>query len=278
MNEKIEYAILCSNEKHKKHMIKNAVIITDCSDISFVEMHQSLQNQLDEYGIQDIRIAPMVAVKNFSIINAAFTIRLLAELFPPEKTIFIVVVHGVHSSPARIFGQTQHGLRFVGNNSGYFNWLIEDFGLESLYENKVNRSIDGRSFGGKYVQIPTAARLIAGVEAEEIGTRQSNDFLSRYSIPLGTVVHTDNFGLMKIRAPKLIDFLEEEPVQIYINHIPRLVATYTEKMKTRPDGSWVLFNGSSLYGLPELGCVRSQHSANELPVVEGDLITWKKLS
>jgi S-adenosylmethionine hydrolase len=260
-----------------KNTLQFAVIVTDCVDVSFVEMHQSLLNQLDKYGITDVRISPMVPVKNFSVINAAFNIRLLADIFPPSKTIFIVVVHGIQSSPARIFGQTKHGLIFVGNNSGYFNWLIEDFGLASLYENKINRTIDGRSFGGKYVQIPTAAKIIANVSFEELGLERSSEFLGTYSIPVGSVIHIDNFGLMKIRTAKLTEFNEEEKLQIYINGVPKIVANYTEKMKNQPDGEWVLFNGSSLYGLPELGRVRSQHSAQELNVIEGDIITWSKL-
>lgn len=261
-----------------KKALKSAVIITDCTDISFAEMHQSLRNQLAEYGIHDLHISPMVSVKNFSVVNAAFSIRLLADIFPPEQTIFIVVVHGIQSSPARIFGQTKHGLTFVGNNSGYFNWLLEDFGLANLYENKVNRTIDGRSFGGKYVQMPTAAKIIANISPEEIGISRSEDFLLKYSVPLGTVVHTDNFGLMKIKAPQLTDFVEGENIQIYVNGIPRVIAIYTEKMKKQQDGIWTLYSGSSLYGLPELGRVRSQNSAQELGVVEGDIITWKKLA
>ncbi len=260
-----------------KNCIKSAVIITDCTDVSFSEMHQSLRNQLDLYGISDVHISPMVPVKNFSVINAAFNIRLLADIFPAETTIFIVVVHGIQSSPARIFGKTKQGLTFVGNNSGYFNWLIEDFGLAELYENNVNRTIDGRSFGGKYVQIPTAAKIIANESFEKLGLERSSEFLNAFSIPLGTVVHTDNFGLMKIKAPKLIDFNEGEKLQIFVNGTPRVIAVYTEKMKRQQDGEWVLFNGSSLYGLPELGRVRSQNSAQELNVAEGDIITWKKL-
>src|SRR5579859_8043757 len=260
-----------------ENMITHAVIITDCTDISFVEMHQSLYNQLDEYGIHHVHIAPLVSVKNFSVIHTAFSIRLLADIFPPTKTIFIVVVHGIATNPARIFGQTSDGLTFIGNNSGYFNWLIKDFGLKYIYENKINRTLDGRSFGGKYVQIPTAAKIIANIPHDEIGNKREESFLSDYDIPDGTVVHIDNFGLIKIKAPQLSSLNPGDSVQIFVNGSPSVHALYSEKMKREQDGKWVLFAGSSLYGLPELGRVRSDDSAKELSIKIGDIITWKKI-
>lgn len=252
--------------------IKNAVIITDCSDIAFVEMHQTLLNHVKG----DIKIAPCVSVQPFSVLHAAFNIRLLAEIYPPEKTIFIVVVSGIQSNPERIFGKTKHGLMFVGNNSGYFDWLIRDFGFGELYENKTNREVHGQSFGGKYVQIPTAAKLIAEINSEEIGIKRPESFLKSIDISDGTVVHIDNFGLIKIKAPLLIGYTEGEKLKICINGKSVTDAIYTEKMKRQPDGSWVLFPGSSIGGLPELGKVRSPHSANELSVKIGDVVTWKR--
>ncbi|MCC5832075.1 MAG: SAM-dependent chlorinase/fluorinase [Chlamydiales bacterium] len=251
------------------------VIITDCWDVSFVEMHQTLINELSGYQIAPPLIAPAVAVKPFSVMNAAFHIRLLAELYPPKDTIFVVVVSGVGTNPARIFGRTKTGLRFVGNNSGYFQWLLEDFGLDSLYENKLNRVKEGRSFGGKYAQIPTAARLLAGIPMEQIGEPKNADFLSPFTIPEGTVVHIDNFGLMKIKAEPLSTFTEGEPLCFSLNGTPRVEGIYTEKMKRQVDGTWTLYSGSSLYGLPELGRVRSNNSAQELGAEIGDSITWR---
>lgn len=261
----------------KYSILRQVVIITDCIDTSFNEMHQTLLNELNFYGVDQINIEPLVPIKNFSVINAAFNIRLFSEIYPPESTIFIVVVHGVRSDPKRIFGKTKNGLTFVGNNSGYFNWLIKDVGLKCLYENKITRKVDGQSFGGKYVQIPTAAKIIAGVSLDEIGIRKSKSFLKDYSIPHGTVVHIDNFGLMKIKAPKLEAFSEGDKLKVYVNGQYKITAIYSEKIKKQEDGTWVLFTGSSLYGLPELGRVRSQNSAKELDIIEGDIITWEKI-
>lgn len=252
------------------------VIITDCWDVSFVEMHQTLINELKAYQITLPSIAPVVAVSPFSVTNASFHIRLLAELYPPKETLFIVVVSGIGTNPVRIFGQTKTGLRFIGNNSGYFQWLIDDFGLDSLYENKLNRVKEGRSFGGKYAQIPTAARLLAGIPMEQIGEPKSAEFLTPYEISDGTIVHIDNFGLMKIKSPTLTGFSEGECLRLSLNGEPVAEGIYTEKMKRQPDGTWTLYTGSSINGLPELGRVRSNRSAYELGAEIGDRIAWER--
>lgn len=256
--------------------IEQAVIFTDCVDIAFNEMHQVLLNELATQSIDKVHIHPMIAVKNFSVVNASFNIRLFADLFPPVKTLFIVVVNGIHSSPERLFGKTKHGLTFIGNNSGYFNWLIEDFGLEILYQNKITREVNGKSFGGKYVQMPTAAKIIAGIPFEQMGDKKEKNFLREYKIEHGTIVHCDNFGLMKIKAPLLKGYQEGEKLKFFVNGHYKTEGIYTEKMKQQPDNTWVLFSGSSLSGLPELGKVRALDSAGELGVREGDNISWER--
>ncbi|WP_253305922.1 SAM-dependent chlorinase/fluorinase [unidentified bacterial endosymbiont] len=253
--------------------IRQVVIITDCIDIAFNEMHQELKNLISEKRMRSLQIAPMAKVKNFSVTNSSFVIRLLADSYPAKETLFVVVVSGLGTNPSRIFGCTKQGLRFVGNNSGYFHWLIQDFGLQAIYKNNTCRRVNGKSFGGKYVQIPTAVKLIEGTPMDELGQRMSPDFMESLPIADGTVVHVDNFGLMKIKAPPL-NFQEGQRLHLSVNSSQDLVAIYSEKMKRQKDGEWVLFPGSSLDGLPELGKVRSQNSAQELGITEGDLLRW----
>lgn len=256
---------------------RKIVIITDCIDIAFNEMHQALLNELASFGISSPQISPIAQVKNFSVVNAAFIIRLLADLYP-AGTLFAIIVSGTSLNPMRLFGETKTGITFVGNNSGYLNWLVEDFGLNYLYENKINRDIEGRSFGGKYAQIPTVARLYAYQDLDSLGIKRDETCLHNFNIKTGTVVHCDNFGLMKIKAPKITDLNEGDLLKIFLNEKFILTAHYTEKMKLQKDGEWVLFTGSSLYGLPELGRVRSLNSSAELGAKEGDIITWDKVS
>lgn len=255
---------------------RKIVIFSDCTDIAYHEVHQVLSDSFEREHITDIQIAPFVPIKNFSIIHAAFSVRLLAEIYP-KGTIFLVIANGASSNPARIFGQTNNGIIFVGSNLGYFNWMIQDFGLKCLYKNKMDRTKDSRSFGGKYVQAPTVAKIASGIDYSVIGDEVDIGFLENFPIPDGTVLHCDNFGLMKIKAKPLTGFHEGDRFCISLNHKPILKAIYTESMKKCADGSWVLFSGSSLYGLPELGRVRSLNSANEINVKEGDIISWEQI-
>ncbi|WP_139016904.1 SAM-dependent chlorinase/fluorinase [Candidatus Odyssella thessalonicensis] len=217
----------------------------------------------------------MVEVKNFSVVNAAFCIRLMAECVDHKDALFLVIVNGVNFNPERIFGKTASGLTFVGNNSGYFNWLIEEYEVKEIYENHINRDVNGLSFGGKYVQVPTAAKILAGFEWKELGFLREASFLNSSVIPENTAVHIDNFGLIKIKSSLSESLKCGDKLAFFVNGVHKVDGHYTTKMKQEKDGSWVLFKGSSLYGLAELGCVRAKNSALMLGIEEGDIVTWK---
>jgi S-adenosylmethionine hydrolase len=201
----------------------------------------------------------------------------MAEVFDHNVTLFVLVVHGVDSQPARIFGRTKSGLMFIGNNSGYFNWLIEDFGLEYLYKNNTTRMVNGHSFGGKYVQIPTAAHIIANQPLENIGTRVTENFLENFKIQDGTVVHIDNFGLIKIKSPNLKNLVHGQKLRLFVNGNEAEELIFSEKMKQEKTGEKVLFTGSSLAGLPEIAVVRAENSANLLGIKLGDIVSWQAI-
>lgn len=255
---------------------RKIVIFTDCNDIAYNEIYQTLDRNLYESGMTDYQIDPFVAIPNFSVINAAFQIRLLSELYGPES-LFLVIMNSQPDNPERIFGRTKNGIYFVGNNSGYFNWMFKSFGMAYLYKNHIDRTIDSRSFGGKYVQVPTACNILAGKDLKDLGTPADNSLLKDFTISPGTVIHCDNFGLMKIYYSTDLNFPEGQRLQISVNDIPCCEAIYSDHLKCHPDGIWVLFKGSSLGGLPELGKVRSQNSAKTLNVKVGDQISWKAL-
>ena len=261
------------SKENKKNKV---VIISDCTDISYNELYQTLCYELDQNNMDDVQIAPLVPVKNFSIENTAFAVRIMAEICSPG-TIFLVVVNGTNNNPERIFGRLKNGIIFVGNNSGYFNWLFDDVGIDTVFKNNIDRTKNKKSFGGKHVQAPTVAKLLSGIPFQAIGEPFNVESISNYKIPIGTVVHCDNFGLMKIMSPKIIDLNESEQVNIFINGEYKCKAVFSTTMKSLADGTWVLFPGSSLDSIPELGKVRSRNSAAELGVQEGDVISWEKI-
>lgn len=266
------YKVTCSYmDKLRKR--KKIVVFSDCTDIAYTEVYQKLTGELESLEVQNYDILPLVPISNFSVTNAAFSIRLMADLCE-EGTIFLVIVNGVNSNPIRVFGETQNGIIFVGNNSGYFSWLLKDFGLKKAYQSRKDRKTDNRSFGGRNVQAPIAARIAAGIEYDEIGVPCDPSLINMAEIPQGSVVHIDNFGLMKINLPITNEIEMSSSVDIFVNNEYRTTAVFTKKMKTSKTGEWVVFPGSSLSPpLLELARVRSQHSADELGVSVDDVIT-----
>ena len=259
--------------------MKRIVIISDCSDVAYNEMRATIISELDKYRINDIEVEPLVKVKEFSIINGGFLIRLLAEEYSPKDTVFLVVLNPLKAKRkerARIIGELKNGLKFVGANTGALNWAIEDIGLKNLYE--VNapglKGKDFISFGGKSIHSPIAAKVARGVNFRELGKKRDNKFLAKFRIKEGTVVHIDNFGVAKIKA-KLPTLKEGERLNVYVNGVKKIKARFTYCMKDLLDKEWAIYPGSSLNNLPEIGKVRCKDSAKKLGIKIGDVVTFK---
>ena len=98
--------------------------------------------------------------------------------------------------------------------------------------------------------------------------------INRLSLTDHTIVHIDNFGMMKFTGdldnPKENDFYE-----VKINE-KKIKAIFCKRMMSKETGSWVLFPGSS-FGLFELGQVR-EYGASTIGAKIGDIIELKKIS
>ena len=252
-------------------------MVSDCTDVAFNEIRASILKELGDDWDKAI-IEPLVPAKEFSLINGAFLVRLLSELYSPEETIFLVVLNPlttISEYKARIYGETLNGFRFVGANTGTLNWLIEDFGLKSLYELNAP-GLTGNEFipfGGKFVHAPLVAKIVKGITFESLGTKRNKEFLSKLKIEDGCVVSIDNFGIVKIKGKIEID--EGKKYDIYVNGKRKFSATATYSMKDLADGSIVIYPGSSLNKMPEICKVRELDSAKSLNLNIGDIITWK---
>jgi len=159
----------------------------------------------------------------------------------------------------------------MGANTGVFTWLFRDFGVEELYELKDPGFFP---FGGKYVHAPAVAQIATGKPLKDMGHSFNIEKVAKIDIPEGTIVHIDNFGLMKFTG-KLIGLNEGDELEVNVNG-KTLRVVYAKRMMSRETGELVIYPGSSL-GLPELGKVR-ENGAKELNVKIGDIITFKKLS
>lgn len=247
---------------------KNVVVITDCKDVAFNEMRRIVINECSKLGVDEVEVE-LVSVAEFSLINAAFLTRLMADYYP-EDTVFSIVINPQKHRSARIYGELNNGIKFFGANTGALSWALNDFGYKSLYEVHDPGFI---SFGGKYVHAPNVAKLAASEPMDSFGKPFNKEDLAILNIDEGTVVHIDNFGLLKImgETPK---FEEGQKFKISINGEEKFEAKFSNRMMTQDDKDWVLYAGSSLHSLPELGTVRYAEGYKEFGIKIGDKVTW----
>ena len=250
---------------------KYVIIITDCKDVAYNEMKWIIIRECSKMGYNNVDIE-LVPVSEFSIINAAFLTRLIAEHCLPG-TVLSVVINPQKNRSSRIYGKLPNGIMYFGANTGALTWLLKDFNTNEIYEIYDPGFIP---FGGKYVHAPNVAKLVAGIPFEKFGKKFNKEFLTELDIKDGTIVHIDNFGLMKIKnTPHL--FKEGEKLQIFKNGKYILDATFANRMMNLDDKEWVLCPGSSLNSLPELGTVRYKDGFREIDAHIGDIITWKPI-
>lgn len=260
-------------------MKRRIVCVTDCIDIAANELRATLLRE--SFHDDEIVVEPFAPVRpNFSTINANFVVRLLAESYP-EGTIFVAVCNGDKIRATSVVGRTKHkGMCFVGRNNGSWDWLTRDFGLAELVNIDEQYGRDSRtdpngfvSFAGKYTTAPIAARVAKGTPLLEFGQPTTAAEITRFDLADGTIVHVDNFGLMKFTGP-----LErpEEGAHYRVELNGRTIAaTYSRRMMSNETGDWVLFPGSSL-GMYELGMVRG-HGADAVGASVGHIVKIRRL-
>lgn len=250
---------------------KNIIIITDCKDVAYNEMRWIILQECSKMGYENVEIE-LVPVEEFSIINAAFLTQLIAQQCLSGTMLSVVINPQKHRS-ARIFGKLPNGVLFFGANTGALTWLLETTGVRQVYEIHDPGFI---SFGGKYVHAPNVAKLVAGVPFDTLGKSFPMESLAALDIVDGTIVHIDNFGLMKIKGSPL-SCEEGSKFKIFKNAVYVFDAVFAKRMMNLDDKEWVLYSGSSLNGLPELGSVRYKDGYKEIDARVGDVVTWEKI-
>lgn len=248
-------------------MKKRIAIITDCIDAAYNELRGVI---LDNIGDAEIVVEPVIPVASFSVLNGNYILRLMADSYP-EGTIFSIILNPSKERPSRLIGRTKKkNIYFMGANTGVFTWLFRDFGIKELYELNDPGFFP---FGGKYVHAPAVAQIAMGKSLSTMGSAFDVGKVVNLEVPKGTIVHIDNFGLMKFFGK--LDLLEEgDKLEVKVGG-KMLKAVYAKRMMGRETGEWVIYPGSS-FGLPELGKVR-ENGAKELNAKIGDIITFKKI-
>jgi len=248
-------------------MKKRIVFITDCINVAYNELRGVI---LDNIKSEEIVVEPVVPVAPFSIINGNFVLRLMADAYP-KGAVFSIILNPSKERPARLIGKTKKkAFYFMGANTGVFTWLFGDFGVAELYELNDPGFFP---FGGKYVHAPAVAQIAMGKSLKDMGHPFDIEKVVKLDIPKGTIVHIDNFGLMKFTG-NLTGLNEGNKLAVAVNG-KVLQAVYAKRMMSRETGEWVIYPGSS-FGLPELGKAR-ENGAKKLNTKIGDIITFNKI-
>lgn len=230
--------------------LDRAVVVSDCTDLAFAEMRGAIIGSARSAGLdRDPAIEPLVPVSDFSVIAGAFAARMMADAYD-ERTVIMVVINAIPLRTERIVGRLGNGMVFEGTNTGTFGWLIRDFGLEECYELHDPGFVP---FGGKYVHAPAVGRLLAGAALEDLGTPFTPKRIRAALPEPGVVVHIDNFGNAKLALGELYE--DGEPLIVRLPDGTVLEALFGRRMMDHPDGTWVVYPGSSLE-LGEIGEVR----------------------
>jgi hypothetical protein len=221
----------------------------------------------------DVFVPPIVPIfPEFSVINANFAVRLMADSYSADS-VLMTTINAEKERPMNVIGRTRdRNIIFLGRNMGSFDWLTRDFGCAELYDLTRHNSGGFVSFAGKYTTANLAVAAACGTPLAELGDAIDPSGIVRLSLFNGTIVHVDNFGMMKFVG----EFGPAEAGDIFdvtINGI-KLEAIYNPRMMSEKTGQWVFFPGSS-YGLYELGQTR-ELGAKNLGIKVGDLITWTK--
>ena len=231
-------------------MVDRIVIVSDCTDIAFAEMRGSILRSAHEYAPgRPLHIEPLAPVTPFSVLNAGFTLRLMAEAYP-TGTLLMFIMNSIRERTERIVGRTKTGVLFEGTNTGAAGWLVEDLGVEECYELHDPGFVP---FGGKFVHAPAVGRLAAGCAMSELGNPFPAERIRRTMPGDGVVVHVDNFGNAKL--PLRARFEIGQPLVVTLPDGRRIDAVYGRRMMEHEDGTWVVYPGSS-FDLHEVGEVR----------------------
>lgn len=250
---------------------KKVIMITDCADVAHIEMELIIEEESKKRGINDVEFK-LVPIEEFSILNAAFLTRLLAEECQPWTVLSVVINPQRHRS-ARIYGEFLNGVRFFGANTWALTWAINDLWVKNLYEIHDPWFI---TFWWKFVHAPNIAKILADCPFDDFWKSFPIESLQKLDLNEWSIVHIDNFWLMKIFGNP-ISFNDGQKFKIYKNWEYILDAVFAPRMMSLEDDVRCLYAWSSL-NLPELWQVRNKYWYKKIDAKIWDIITWELIS
>lgn len=142
-------------------------------------------------------------IPSFDIATGAFMLHMAAKEFP-EKVVFVVVVATYYRpDPRYLVLTTQRGQVFIAPDNGLLTYIIQEYGIKSLYSVDNQQLFDGPLSGlpAERIEGAVGGLMSSGYLAKDIGAEVTQPTLMDIQQPtiadnqlLGTVVYVDNFG------------------------------------------------------------------------------------
>ena len=185
-------------------------------------------------------------VPSFDIAEGAFAI---AQAWPyyPESTVHLVVVDpGVGSLRAPIAAEAG-GHLFVAPDNGVLSHVFESAGTFRIRRVDVRHGLEtiSRTFHGRDLFAPVAARLAAGMPFEEVGTGVAKPVrLPPVGVANGNgiVLHVDRFGNV-VTSFRPVDLVDGTGLAVGGSVVRQRADSYADG----PQGELFLIMGSSGY-------------------------------
>jgi len=242
-------------------------------DVALAEVQLRTLQGLNQIPINFIN----VKTEEFNIVSGKFLLRLIADSLEAEDIVIVVLDPRLSDRPHNSLGiKLKNGAYLLGPNNGVFSWIIKDFSiLESIELNNNENTKKFPTFNGKYKFSLAANKILSGHLFSQLGKAIRKSELFIEPINEGQIVHIDNYGNLKIHLPRLRCKVGQK---IFIKFRNQTSETrFGKEFDDVSPGELITYNGSSLYGLPEIA-INKGNAAKYFGAKVGDEISLKPIT
>lgn len=212
--------------------------------------------------------------------EAAFVLKTAFEYFPPGTIFLAVIDPGVGGSREALAAKAGE-YYFVAPNNGLISYVLAERKLEKavdVSESEYALPNASRTFHGRDIFAPAAARLSLGADIDDLGSEISSEKIVRLTPPkleiersqiTGEAIYIDTFGNIITSIPQTT-ISESEKVEINVKD--RIISGVSKTFSDASEGELLAYIGS--VGYLEIA-VRNGNAARLLDVAAREGITVK---
>ncbi|RKZ01291.1 MAG: hypothetical protein DRQ10_02385 [Candidatus Hydrothermota bacterium] len=212
---------------------------------------------ISDFGLEDYYVGVMKAVMlsinenlkfiditheipPFGVIPAQFILKISYKYFPP-KTVFLTVVDPGVGSERRAMVLKTENYYFVGPDNGVFTYFMDE--KAQAFELPIPQNAS-RTFHGRDVFAPAAAKLASGVKPEDLGKPFDDPVKVEIPVPepiglegealKAMVLYIDRFGNLITNVPA--EMVMDKDIRVEINgiEVSGLKSSYSEVDRKEP--------------------------------------------